>query len=144
MDCRIRPEGHREPARPLDARSWNPSRARGVTTVTRVTRARIAAVNGRIRMMGTRPHGDDVESHGNLQEIHMKHWRYFLASTAAAATAAFGVACSSSDTISPSSSGTGTMVVRLTDAPFLTDSLQSVDIFVVRVDARTSAVDSAG
>lgn len=53
-----------------------------------------------------------------------------------------GVACSSSDNVSPSS-GSGTMVVRLTDAPFLTDSLQSVDIFVVRVDARTSAVDSA-
>lgn len=35
------------------------------------------------------------------------------------------------------------MVVRLTDAPFLADSLKSVDIFVVRVDARLSDADSS-
>jgi hypothetical protein len=76
--------------------------------------------------------------------MHMEHARFTVLSTAMIATAALGVACSSSDTVSPSMSGSGTMVVRLTDAPFLADSLKSVDMFVVRVDARTSAVDSAG
>jgi hypothetical protein len=80
----------------------------------------------------------------NRQETQMKHWRYTLLATATIATAAFGVACSSSDSISPRASGSGTMVVRLTDAPFLVDSLESVDIHVVRVDARRAAVDSAG
>lgn len=73
----------------------------------------------------------------------MKHRRHTLLSTAIVATAVLAAACSSSDTVSPSMSGTGHMVVRLTDAPFLTDSVARVDMFVVRVDARTSAVDSA-
>jgi hypothetical protein len=37
----------------------------------------------------------------------------------------------------------GTLVVQLTDAPFPFDSVKSVDVFVVRVDARTTATDSA-
>jgi hypothetical protein len=37
----------------------------------------------------------------------------------------------------------GTMAMQLTDAPFVVDSVQSVDIFVVRVDARQSDADSA-
>ena len=45
-----------------------------------------------------------------------------------------------SDTTNP---GTGRVVVKLTDAPFPLDSLQSVDIFVVRVDARAPEVDDA-
>src|SRR5205085_6738312 len=45
--------------------------------------------------------------------------------------------------LSPDAGGTGTLVVQLTDAPFLVDSLRSVDIFVVRVDARGSDADSA-
>ena len=73
----------------------------------------------------------------------MTYNRLTVLSTAIVATALFGVACSSSDSISPAS-GSGTMVVRLTDAPFLTDSVQRVDMYVVRVDARTSDVDSAG
>jgi hypothetical protein len=75
--------------------------------------------------------------------MHMQQRRFTLLSTAMVATALFGVACSSSDSTSPAS-GSGTMIVRLTDAPFLTDSLKSVDIYVVRVDARTTDVDSAG
>lgn len=38
---------------------------------------------------------------------------------------------------------TGTLVVRLTDAPFSIDSLASVDIHVLRVDARVADADSA-
>lgn len=41
------------------------------------------------------------------------------------------------------STGTGVMAVRLTDAPFPSDSVRSVDVFVVRVDARQSDADSA-
>ena len=37
----------------------------------------------------------------------------------------------------------GTLVVHLTDAPFPFDSVKSVDVFVVRVDAKTAATDSA-
>jgi hypothetical protein len=36
----------------------------------------------------------------------------------------------------------GTMAMQLTDAPFATDSVKSVDVFVVRVDARNSDADS--
>jgi len=50
------------------------------------------------------------------------------------------VACSDSSSTSPSS---GTLVTRLTDAPFPTDEVKSVDIFVVRVDARLSDVSDA-
>jgi uncharacterized protein DUF4382/uncharacterized protein DUF4397 len=49
-------------------------------------------------------------------------------------------ACSGST--SPSGSN-GTLVTRLTDAPFPTDQVKSVDIFVVRVDARQSDVTDA-
>src|ERR1043166_26574 len=50
-------------------------------------------------------------------------------------------ACGSDSTVSPA--GSGTVVVQLTDAPFPTDSVKSVDVFVVRVDARAADVDSA-
>ena len=36
---------------------------------------------------------------------------------------------------------TGTLTVRLTDAPFSTDSVKSVDIFVVRVEGRVADTD---
>jgi hypothetical protein len=62
----------------------------------------------------------------------------FLASTVAAACSDSGSATTQVD---PGSSGT--LVVRLTDAPFLTDSVKSVSIFVVRIDARISDADSA-
>jgi hypothetical protein len=60
----------------------------------------------------------------------------WLVLAGACALAAAGVAC---DATSP---GRGTVVVKLTDAPFPLDSLESVDIFVVRVDARTEAVET--
>ena len=50
------------------------------------------------------------------------------------------VAACGSDTTSPAR---GTIAVQLTDAPFPTDSVSRVDIFVVRVDARVAAADSA-
>jgi hypothetical protein len=49
-------------------------------------------------------------------------------------------ACGGADT---APHGTGTLVVQLTDAPFPTDSVKSVDIFVVRVDGKTADVDEA-
>src|SRR6185437_13094635 len=52
--------------------------------------------------------------------------------------AALGVACS--DSTSPARGAGGILVTRLTDAPFPSDQLQSVDIYVVRVDARQSDV----
>lgn len=39
--------------------------------------------------------------------------------------------------------GSGRIVVQLTDAPFPFDSVKSVDVFVVRVDAKQAATDSA-
>lgn len=54
----------------------------------------------------------------------------------------FASACGSNS--SPSTAaGSGTLAVQLTDAPFLTDSVRSVDVFVVRVDARVADADSA-
>lgn len=48
-------------------------------------------------------------------------------------------ACGSDKT---TSTGTGVMAVRLTDAPFPSDSVRSVDVFVVRIDARQADADS--
>jgi hypothetical protein len=59
--------------------------------------------------------------------------------SAFAAIAALG-ACGGADTLAQ---GMGTLVVQLTDAPFLVDSVKSVDIFVVRVDGRLGEVDEA-
>jgi hypothetical protein len=61
--------------------------------------------------------------------------------TALACGVAALVAACSNDTTGLSASNAGTMIVRLTDAPFLADSLKSVDIWVVRVDARQADVD---
>jgi len=56
-------------------------------------------------------------------------------------SAGLGVgACGGADSSAPN--GTGTLAVQLTDAPFPTDSVKSVDIFVVRVDGRIADVDS--
>ena len=60
--------------------------------------------------------------------------------SASLAVAALAVACSSDSTL-PSLTNGGTLVVKLSDAPFLTDSVQSVDVFVVEVDGRTTATD---
>ena len=48
-------------------------------------------------------------------------------------------ACSDSST----SQGSGMLEVQLTDAPFSSDSVSRVDIFVVRVDAKQASSDSA-
>ena len=71
------------------------------------------------------------------------HTRISICS-ALALGAVLATACS--DSTSPSgNSGTnsGTLVTRLTDAPFPTDQVQSVDIFVVRIDARRSDATDA-
>jgi hypothetical protein len=62
-----------------------------------------------------------------------------------AASLTFASACSDSGSpVDVTGGGTnGTVIVNLTDAPFSSDSVKSVDIFVVRVDARASDVDSA-
>ena len=57
---------------------------------------------------------------------------------ALAATAA--VACTESDTLE---SGSGQLTIRLTDAPFPFNEVKSVDVHVVRIDARVADVDSA-
>jgi hypothetical protein len=68
-----------------------------------------------------------------------------ILATLTAGAAMLAAACAdSSPTTSPlSSSHSGTMIVRLTDAPFPTDEVQSVDIFVVRVDARAAEADAS-
>lgn len=55
-------------------------------------------------------------------------------------TCALVAACSADKT---TATGTGTMAVQLTDAPFPTDSVSAVNVFVVRVDGRVAAADSA-
>lgn len=65
-----------------------------------------------------------------------------LAWTTAALALAAAFACS--DSTNPRlNSGDGTIVVKLSDAPFLTDSVKSVDVFVVEVDGRTTSTDDA-
>lgn len=63
-------------------------------------------------------------------------------SSASIAAAAFAMACSSDSGSSiPGLNSGGTVVVKLSDAPFLSDSVQSVDVFVVEVDGRATATD---
>ena len=64
-----------------------------------------------------------------------------LSVTAALSVAVLAAACGGAD--SAGLNGNGTLVVQLTDAPFPTDSVKSVDIFVVRVDGRVADVDTA-
>jgi hypothetical protein len=77
--------------------------------------------------------------------MHMKNLRFLALATLASAAAMLGVACSDSGGLPAllGSDGAGSLIVRLTDAPFLTDSVKSVDIFVVRVDGRVDAADDA-
>ena len=62
-----------------------------------------------------------------------------------AAGVVLATACSADGTLPNlgGSSETGTVTVKLTDAPFPTDQVKSVDVFVVRVDGRTSDVTEA-
>lgn len=64
-----------------------------------------------------------------------------IRSTLVLVGATFAVACS--DSTSPARGASGILVTRLTDAPFPTDQVKSVDIYVVRVDARESDVTDA-
>ena len=70
----------------------------------------------------------------------MRSFSFSVCSTLVLGGALLAVACSDSGSTSPSLSGSGTLVTRLTDAPFPTDEVRSVDIFVVRVDARVADV----
>jgi hypothetical protein len=65
-----------------------------------------------------------------------------IALALATAAAVVTVGCSRKLNTAPESD-TGTIAVRLTDAPFLVETAQSVDVFVVRVDARLAKADSA-
>lgn len=65
------------------------------------------------------------------------------ASVSIAAFVACAVGCSADSHVSTSLQGNGTVIVNLVDAPFPTDSVVSVDVYVVRVDARVSDVDSS-
>jgi hypothetical protein len=67
--------------------------------------------------------------------------RRTLAWTSASIVLAGLAAACSSDSTLPSLTTSGTVVVQLSDAPFLTDSVQSVDVFVVEVDGRATATD---
>lgn len=74
----------------------------------------------------------------------MKQRRLMILATAAFGAAALPMACSDSGSTAPvDARNAGTVVVRLTDAPFLSDSVSRVDMYVVRVDARVADVDDA-
>lgn len=61
----------------------------------------------------------------------------------AGAVIVVGLLAGACGTSSTAAAGNGTMAAQLTDAPFLTDSVRSVDLFVVRVDARMADADSS-
>jgi hypothetical protein len=64
--------------------------------------------------------------------------RSFLALTALAGLS-LGAACSDSTGLA----GTGTLAVRLTDAPIQLDQVQRVDVYVVRVDVKQDATSDS-
>jgi len=63
--------------------------------------------------------------------------------TTVAALALCGLAGCGGSGSSTAAPQQGTLRMQLTDAPFSTDSVQSVNVFVVRVDGRMAAADSA-
>jgi uncharacterized protein DUF4382 len=65
--------------------------------------------------------------------------RRFAVAGIALATAAIAGACADSTT----AQGTGQLEVRLTDAPFSTDLVSRVDVWVLRVDVRREATSDA-
>jgi hypothetical protein len=69
--------------------------------------------------------------------------RRFVALVTAATFAAGLLGGCSSDDDATSLGDTGTLTVRLTDAPSLIDSIQRIDIFVVRVDGRLAPASDA-
>lgn len=69
-----------------------------------------------------------------------RHTRISICTTLALGALFLAIACN--DSMSPSG-GHGTLVTRLTDAPFPTDQVKSVDVYVVRVDARLNDVTDA-
>jgi hypothetical protein len=68
----------------------------------------------------------------------MSRLKLGVAALALAAASLTAVACS--DSTAPA---TGTVMLQLTDAPFVGDSVSRVDIYVVRVDLKTADSDSA-
>jgi hypothetical protein len=67
------------------------------------------------------------------------HTHRHLATLGVALCAATAVAACSDST----AQGTGTLRVQLTDAPFSSDSVARVDVYVVRVDTRLESADDA-
>ena len=74
----------------------------------------------------------------------MKSLRFSAVTALTAAALVLPMACSDSGSTAPSLKDKGMVVVKLTDAPFPTDEVKSVDVFVVRVDARVAATDDQG
>jgi len=72
----------------------------------------------------------------------MKSKPHFRVLGVAAALAAIALVVACNDTAT-TAAGNGTIAVQLADAPFPSDSVQSVDVFVVRVDARAADADDA-
>lgn len=70
----------------------------------------------------------------------MRMHRAVIGSVVAVA-AVIGAACNS-DSPTAASGTNGSMLVKLTDAPFPTDSVDSVNVYVTRVDVRAAAADS--
>ena len=67
-----------------------------------------------------------------------------LAGFAVAVVCTLAAACGGSDTgANMTGPQNGTLRMSLTDSPFPTDSVKSVNVFVVRVDGRTAPADSA-
>lgn len=66
-----------------------------------------------------------------------------MASVALGAALAATFACSSDDIVDPQPPGTGTLIVKLTDAPFPFEEVDKVEVFVVRVDAKAAATTEA-
>lgn len=66
-----------------------------------------------------------------------------LRSAGIAVTLASSAFLSACDSDSSTAAGSGTLAVQLTDAAFPTDSVRSVDVWVIRVDARQADADSA-
>jgi hypothetical protein len=73
----------------------------------------------------------------------MRHSLRPVPAALAAGLLAATLACGDDGLTPPATAGTGSLVVQLTDAPFPFDSVKSVEVFVVRIDGKAAASDSA-
>src|SRR5450759_1013447 len=130
---------------PLDGRySFDKYHAPGNAVRSRRRTGRFMSDDEGDSVSGTSMVKDHASRHGSDRREGIVRRFSLLRAAGIAAVLASGALLAACSSTATTAAGQGTLAIHLTDAPFSTDSVKSVDVFVVRVDARQSDVDSAG